>query len=62
MVYDLLVAECGLGIYCLDGKGALTKEEMVKIYHASFASNYNRHVQTNFLARPAWRTVEQPHI
>lgn len=52
MVYDLLVTECGLGIYCLDGKGPLTREELVTMYYASFASNYDRHSQMNYLARP----------
>lgn len=52
MVYDLLVNDCGLGIYCLDGRGPLTKGELVELYHSSFASNYDRDSQMNYLARP----------
>ena len=52
MVYDLLVTECGLDIYCLDGRGPLTRVELAQIYHASYDSNYDRYAQTNFLAKP----------
>src|SRR5262249_35136776 len=53
MVYDLLTAGCGLKIYGLDGKGPLEREQFHRIYDASFASNYDRHAETNFLASPA---------
>lgn len=52
MVYDLLVNEYGLGICSLDGSGQFTKDKFVSKYHSSFASNYDRHAETNFLARP----------
>lgn len=49
MLYDLLVTECGLAIYCLDGKGPLNKDELVNIYYTSYSSNYDRHAQTSTL-------------
>lgn len=52
MVYDFLVGKCGLGIYSLDGSGPLTRCEFISIYNTSFASNYDRNAQTNFLAHP----------
>jgi len=52
MLYDLLVTECRLAIYCLDGKGPLGKDELVNIYYTSYSSNYDRHAQTNFIAGP----------
>jgi FkbM family methyltransferase len=51
-LYSLLVDECGLGIYCLNGNGPLGKKELVNIYYSSFESDYNRNAQTNFWAKP----------
>ena len=52
MVHDFLVGDCGLAIYSLDGRGPWTRRQFVSIYRASFASHYDRHGETNFLARP----------
>jgi FkbM family methyltransferase len=50
-VFDLLVTECGLGIYSLAGEGPFSKAELTEIYHSSHASNYDRKAQTNFIAK-----------
>jgi len=54
ILYDLLVTECGLAIYCLGGKGPLSKGDLVNVYYASYASNYDRHAQTNLIAAQLW--------
>lgn len=58
MVYDFLVGECGLGVYSLDGSEPLTRCEFISIYNTSFASNYDRSGQTNFLANPVSTTTQ----
>jgi FkbM family methyltransferase len=44
MMYDLLVGECGLRIFTVDGSGPLSKEE--------FSSLYSQASTFNFLAHP----------
>lgn len=51
MIYDLLVKKFNLGIFSLDGSGPLKLNDLTKIYHSSFESNYDKNAQTNFLAR-----------
>lgn len=41
---------CGMSIYSLDGS-FLTEDELRAIYDSSYASNYDRFAQTNFVAR-----------
>jgi FkbM family methyltransferase len=41
---------CGMSIYSLDGS-YLTEDELRDIYDSSYASNYDRLAQTNFVAR-----------
>jgi FkbM family methyltransferase len=50
-IYDV-ISEYGLHIRSLDGTGPLTRKEFRHIYEASFASNYDAHAQTNFIAAP----------
>ncbi len=52
MVYDFLVGTCGLEIWDLELSRTLAKNEFREIYESSFASNYDRNAQTNFVARP----------
>ena len=52
MVYDLLVSTCGLKICDLEFSQTFSKDEFLKIYESSFASNYDRKAQTNFVALP----------
>lgn len=49
MIYKFFSA-CGLSIYSLDGS-LLSEAELCDIYNSSYASNYNRDAQTNFVAR-----------
>ena len=51
-VYALL-HDCGLEIQLLDDDTPLTMTALTEIYERSHASGYDRHAQTNFLARPA---------
>lgn len=52
MIHDVL-GNCGLDVFCLDGRGPLERAEFSDLYHRSHASGYDQHAQTNFLARPA---------
>ena len=52
MIYNLLANEYSLEVYSLTNNKPLTEKEFVSIYHSSFASNYDRHAETNFLAMP----------
>ncbi|MBF0344194.1 MAG: FkbM family methyltransferase [Nitrospirae bacterium] len=52
MLYDLIVGECGLVIYSLDGKGPHSKNGFVSKYEEAFITRYKKHTETNFLARP----------
>ena len=51
MIYDLLVGACGMEICDLALSRVFTKEAFLAIYESSFASNYDRHAETNFVAR-----------
>jgi FkbM family methyltransferase len=51
MMFDLLVRRYGLGIYCLNERGPLTKVEFTAICRSSHESDYDRWAQTNFVAR-----------
>lgn len=56
-VFDLLVGRYRLAIFSLDDTAPLDRARFLEIYDASAASNYDRHAQTNFLARPAAASV-----
>lgn len=43
MVYDLLVRECGLRIFGLDGSGPMSEEELASVYRANSAWNFLAH-------------------
>jgi FkbM family methyltransferase len=51
-IHTLLSDRCGMALFCLDGTGPLTLEELSRIYDESHASGYGRLAQTNFVARP----------
>lgn len=50
MLFNFL-RSCALQVYRLDSRGPLSEEDFARIYHTSFASNYDRHAETNFIAR-----------
>ena len=50
MVYEFLVDDCGLDVFSLNMSGPLSRDRFVAIIYESFASNYDRHAQTNFIA------------
>ncbi|MBF0590453.1 MAG: FkbM family methyltransferase [Nitrospirae bacterium] len=52
MLYDLIVEDCGLAVFSLDGNGPHSKNTFVSIYEEAFITRYKRHTETNFLARP----------
>ncbi len=54
-VFEFLTNECGLEICDLELKQIFTRKEFNEIYHSSYDSNYDRHAQTNFIARPPTR-------
>lgn len=49
-IFDLL-SSYGLGVYSLMDNKRLGREQLVDIYNASHATNYDRNAQTNFVAR-----------
>ncbi|KJU83189.1 methyltransferase, FkbM family [Candidatus Magnetobacterium bavaricum] len=52
MLYDLIVEECGLAIFSLDGKGPHSKNTFASKCEEAFVTRYKKHTETNFLARP----------
>ena len=51
MVYELLVDTLGMTISDLRQSQIFGKDEFIDLYEASYASNYDRQAQTNFVAR-----------
>lgn len=52
MLFEVLVRDCGLKVYHLDESGPMSEADFVSIYLTSFASNYDRRAETNFVAKP----------
>lgn len=50
-VYRLLVDECGMEVLDLGLTRVFDRQAFIELYEASYASNYDRNAQTNFVAR-----------
>jgi len=51
-LHDFLVGTCGLEIWDLQLSKNFERNEFVEVYESSFATEYDRNAQTNFVAKP----------